>query len=150
MPDRSQYAATTGIPLIQSPSLRVPKQVTLPADIHPLPDSITAYFVYPYTLEPHVMNFEASRRANMDAQLATREACLRSREEEQQRRKREALRKIAPGFEPQAGVLVPMRTGASLPVATNRPTGDKPSTTTDVESVMVNVIDQLAALDASK
>ena len=60
-PAQSQYVAASRVPLIKSPSLRVPRpvrrqvlehahgnsaqlnQVELPPDIHPLPDSVTPY-----------------------------------------------------------------------------------------------------------
>ncbi|KAF9239283.1 hypothetical protein BU15DRAFT_74706 [Melanogaster broomeanus] len=93
---QSQYAAAGHVPLIKSPALRVPPPVELPPDIHPLPDSVTPYFVYPFTLEPHVLTVE-------------REALLRSREDEKERRRREALRRVAPGFEGNGTVLTPVR-----------------------------------------
>jgi hypothetical protein len=67
-------------------------------------------FVYPFTLEPNVVNAESNRRATIAALAGRREALLRAREDEKQRRKCEALRHIAPGFEP----LVPVKTGATL------------------------------------
>jgi hypothetical protein len=78
--------------------------------------TITAHhqFVYPFTLEPHVLNAESNRRATIAAHAARREAHLRAREDEKERRKREALRRIAPGFEPLSAPLVPVKTGAAL------------------------------------
>lgn len=92
----------------------------MPPDIHPLPDSVAAYFAYPFTLEPKVLTLEAARQSTLMADAARREAFLRAREEEKERRRRaeeeekerkrrEALRKVAPGFEPAAGTLVPKR-----------------------------------------
>jgi hypothetical protein len=40
---KSHYAAASRVPLIQSPSLRVPRPVELPPDIHPLPESVNPY-----------------------------------------------------------------------------------------------------------
>ncbi|KAN0109153.1 hypothetical protein V8E52_009584 [Russula decolorans] len=111
---KSHYAAASRVPLIQSPSLRVPRPAELPPDIHPLPENINAYFVYPFTLEPHILNIESNRRTSIAAQAERHEAYLRAREEEKQRRKREALRRIAPGFEPRSAPLVPVKTGAAL------------------------------------
>jgi len=92
----------------------VPRPAELPPDIHPLPENINAYFVYPFTLEPHILNIESNRRTSIAAQAERHEAYLRAREEEKQRRKREALRRIAPGFEPRSAPLVPVKTGAAL------------------------------------
>ncbi|KAF8882236.1 hypothetical protein BD779DRAFT_1612467 [Infundibulicybe gibba] len=145
MPDQSQYAAAAHVPLIKSPSLRVPPPVELPPDIHPLPDSITPYFAYPFTLEPHVLTMESSRRTAISAHAVRREAYLRSRQDEKERRKRDALRKIAPGFEPQGAVLVPTR-ASSAPLI---PSEDIVKTHRPAKSVMEDLVDQLAALDAT-
>ncbi|KAG1730337.1 hypothetical protein EDB19DRAFT_1740962 [Suillus lakei] len=114
MPDQSesQYAAAAHVPLIKSPGLRVPPPVNLPPDIHPLPDSVTPYFVYPYTLEPHILIVESSRRTTLAAHTARREAYLHAREDERERRRKEALRRVAPGFDP-AATLVPDRATVS-------------------------------------
>ncbi|KAI9465543.1 hypothetical protein BJY52DRAFT_1097711, partial [Lactarius psammicola] len=64
---KSQYAAASRVPLIQSHSLRVPKHVEPPPDIHPLVESVNPYFVYPFTLEPHVPAVESNRRATLSA-----------------------------------------------------------------------------------
>ncbi|KAH7915057.1 hypothetical protein BJ138DRAFT_1142530 [Hygrophoropsis aurantiaca] len=135
---KSQYAAVMGVPFIKSPGLRVPPPVELPPDIHPLPDSVTPYFVYPFTLEPHILTVESSRRSTLAAHNTRRETYLRAREDEKQRRKREALRRIAPGFEPQSSPLVPLRSGSQSIEAH--------STHKDV---MDDLVDQLAALDST-
>ncbi|KAG6811219.1 hypothetical protein H0H92_008480 [Tricholoma furcatifolium] len=144
----AQYAPAAHVPLIKSPSLRVPPPVVLPPDIHPLPDSVTDYFVYPFTLEPHIITLESSRRNTIAAHASRREAYLRHRNDEKERRKRDALRRIAPGFEPQGSVLVPTRTASS---------GSEPQTTDSVtpghrhtKSVMDDLVDQLAALDSDE
>ncbi|KAG0699229.1 hypothetical protein DFH29DRAFT_809343 [Suillus ampliporus] len=108
MAGESQYAAAAHVPLIKSPGLRVPPPVHLPPDIHPLPDSVTPYFVYPFTIEPHILTVESSRRTTLAAHTARRESYLRAREDERERRRREALRRVAPGFDP-AAPLVPVR-----------------------------------------
>ncbi|KAF7306342.1 hypothetical protein MIND_00425400 [Mycena indigotica] len=139
MPEHTQYAPAAQVPLIKSPSLRV----VLPPDIHPLPESVNAYFVYPYTIEPHIITLESSRRSTLAAHQAQREAYLRSRQEEKERRKREALRRIAPGFEPEGHLLVPTkRTSIIAPSPTSLPSQPP-------KSVMEDLVDQLAALDSS-
>ncbi|KLO10061.1 hypothetical protein SCHPADRAFT_892648 [Schizopora paradoxa] len=171
MPEYSQYAAANNVPLIKSPSLRLPRPVEMPPDLHPLPEDVIAYFVYPFTLEPHVLTMESSRRSTLAAQSARHEAYLKQREEDKRRRKREALRRIAPGFEPESGPLVPTRMstagmlgGAAASNAfgeTGAEGGGGGATTTTASttaapggmhvrtrSVMDDLVDHLAALDA--
>ncbi|KAF8151993.1 hypothetical protein K438DRAFT_1539453, partial [Mycena galopus ATCC 62051] len=137
------YAPAARAPLIQSPSLRVPRPVDTPSpDIHPLPDSVTPYFVYPFTLESHVLTLEASRRTTLASHATRREEYLRARAEEKERRKRDALRRIAPGFEPEGHLLVPTKRSsiiATAPTASPQPP----------RSVMDDLVDQLAALDSA-
>jgi len=143
----SQYAAAAGVPLIKSPSLRVPQLVSIPPTIHPLPDSVTAYFVYPFTLEPHVAHIEATRQSTFNSLMDRCEAHLKLRQEEKERRKKEALWKVAPGFEPSAGTLVPQRvgTGSSQP---NAQSGSLPTQNVPKDP-MADLVDQLAALEAA-
>ncbi|KZT27998.1 hypothetical protein NEOLEDRAFT_1059220, partial [Neolentinus lepideus HHB14362 ss-1] len=145
---QTQYAAAAHVPLIKSPSLRVPRAVELPPDLHPLPDDVNAYFVYPYTLEPHIITLESARRSTLAAHAARREAYLNAREEEKERRKREALRKIAPGFEPSAAPLVPtpIRKSTSAPAAPGNPEG---STEERPKDVMEDLVSKLEMLESS-
>lgn len=69
----------------------------------------TLEFVYPFTLEPHVLRLESSRRNTLAAHTARREALLQAREDEKEQRRREALRRVAPGFEGDGSVLMPVR-----------------------------------------
>lgn len=91
------------------------------------------------------------------AQAERHEAYLRAREEEKQRRKREALRRIAPGFEPRSAPLVPVKTGASAAAAAalgqqqqgqgqEERRGDAGVSQRDV---MDDLVDRLAALEDS-
>nr|GAT55352.1 predicted protein [Mycena chlorophos] len=146
MPEQTQYAPAARVPLIKSPSLRVPRPVVLPPDIHPLPESVNAYFVYPYTIEPHILTLESSRRSTLAAHQAQREAYLRQRLEEKERRKRDALRRIAPGFEPQGQVLVPTKRSSLVGPLPPSP----PQSQQRPKSVMEDLVDQLAAMDSSR
>jgi hypothetical protein len=144
--------------------------VELPEDIHPLPDSVNAYvcfnliliasffliewqFVYPFTLEPHVLTMESSRRSTMAAHAARREAYLRSREDEKEQQKRDALRKIAPGFEPRGSPLVPTRATSVPPTPDNSNLAASSHNSASghryTKSVMEDLVDQLAALDSN-
>ncbi|KAI0084738.1 hypothetical protein BDY19DRAFT_898056, partial [Irpex rosettiformis] len=149
---QSQYAAAARAPLMQSPSNRVPPPVQFPPDIHPLPDSVTPYFAYPFTLEPHVLTMEESRRSTIAAHAARRETYLKSRNDEKERRKRDALRRIAPGFEPQSAPLMPTKRASIVIEPPHVPSeGSNTPASTDharSKSVMEDLVDQLAALDA--
>ena len=113
-------------------------------------------FVYPFTLEPHVLNAESNRRATIAAHAARREAHLRAREDEKQRRKREALRRIAPGFEPLSAPLVPVKTGAALGQQQGQEQGGGDATSSVAagqgqpqRDVMDDLVERLAALEDS-
>ncbi|KAJ7139433.1 hypothetical protein C8R44DRAFT_552292, partial [Mycena epipterygia] len=137
------YAPAARVPLIKSPSLRVPRPVVLPPDIHPLPESVTPYFVYPFTIEPHILTLETSRRTTLAAHATRREAYLRARTDEKERRRRDALRRIAPGFEPGEGHLLVPTKRSSVIAAASAVSPPPP------KSVMEDLVDQLAALDSA-
>ncbi|KZV83212.1 hypothetical protein EXIGLDRAFT_777784 [Exidia glandulosa HHB12029] len=149
--ETSQYAAAAYAPLIKNPSLRVPEPATLPPDIHPLPDTLADYMVYPYTLEPHVLALESARRTTAASHAARREAYLKHRDEEKERRRRETLRRVAPGFDPSAP-LVPTRAlhSPSNSVSAPTPAQSQPSVHSRTKSVMDDLVEQLAVLDAAK
>lgn len=108
--------------------------------------------MYPFTLEPHVLTVESSRRNTLAAHVARREALLRSRDDEKERRRREALRRVAPGFEGNGAVLMPMRaTFSNLPSENNTARGASqvPDTRRSVD-VMDDLVDQLAKMDAQQ
>lgn len=153
-PNQNQYAAAANVPLIKSPALRFPRPVELPPDVHPLPDSVSAYFVYPFSLENHILTLESSRRKTFAAHAARREAYLKTRLEEKERRRRDALRRIAPGFEPQSIPLVPTRVASTgSPIDGSIPSPPPPvgaTFPTQTESVMDDLVNQLAALDSTK
>ncbi|KAI9619905.1 hypothetical protein H4Q26_013882 [Puccinia striiformis f. sp. tritici PST-130] len=86
--------------------------ITRPNDLHPLPDDVTAYFVYPYTLEPsslrylnglstHPTNWEAtlqSTQTYLDERRARKEAERTRIENEKELVRLEVLRLVAPGW----------------------------------------------------
>lgn len=94
----------------------------------------------------------------MTAHAARREACLKSREDEKERRKRDALRRIAPGFEPQSAPLVPTKrisvdlgsyvnTGMSVSRTNSGQSGSEPQP--GHRSVMDDLVDHLAAMESA-
>ncbi|WWC66001.1 uncharacterized protein I303_108623 [Kwoniella dejecticola CBS 10117] len=105
-PISSQYSAAATVPLIKSPSLWLPKPIEMPNDIHPLPEDITAYFVYPFTLEEHVLSVHPSPAEAISARRARNAEILHQREVEEEQKEKDALRRIAPGYNP-ASVLLP-------------------------------------------
>lgn len=147
-------------------------QVPIPSDVHPLPEDVTAYvksfavlylhpsltlypqFVYPFTLEPHVLTLESSRQSTLQAHVTRNTAYLRSRDDEKLRRQREALRRIAPGFEPSGGTLVPTklapRKETSPPLTQSLGSRQFPSSSPPPRDVMNELVDQLVALDSAK
>ena len=96
-----------------------------------------------------MLTVEASRRSTLAAHAARREAYLKAREEEKERRKKEALRRIAPGFEPKSTPLVPTKRFSGAPTLP----GSAASAGEDLghkrtKSVMEELVDHLAALDS--
>ncbi|KAI9638757.1 uncharacterized protein MKK02DRAFT_41783 [Dioszegia hungarica] len=106
-PVSQQYAAAATVPLIKSPSLWLPKPIELPNDIHPLPEDITAYFVYPFALESHVLSLQPTPHDAIAERRARNAAILLQREQEEEQRERAALHRMAPGYHP-SGLLVPL------------------------------------------
>ena len=64
-----------------------------------------------------MLALEASRRNTLSAHTARHEALLRSRAERREQVRIAALRKIAPGFEPQGAPLVPVRVASAVSAA---------------------------------
>ena len=106
-------------------------------------------FVYPFTLEPHVLKTESDRRTIIATNADRRGAYLRAREDEKQRRKREALRRIAPGFEPRSAPLVPVKTGAALGQQQQEEAGGDTGQGRPQRDVMDDLVESLAALEDS-
>ncbi|KAF8136955.1 hypothetical protein EV363DRAFT_1155899, partial [Boletus edulis] len=158
---QSQYAAAARVPLIKSPAVRVPPPVQLPPDIHPLPDSVTPYFVYPFVLEPHTLSLESSRQSTLATYAARRQGLLRTREEKKEQRRREALRRVAPGFDGNAETPlepVSMRTRSGGPTASTAERQTQPLSTTGPGQVlgrgsgdvMNDLVDQLEKMVAGQ
>lgn len=124
-----------------------PPLIDLICQLHP-------QFVYPFTLEPHIITLEGSRRTTIAAHAARREAYLRSRVEEIERRKRDALHKIAPGL---GTMLVPTRASPPLMQTQTSDASASGSENTNTSgsgdqgkehNVMDDLVNQLAALES--
>jgi len=85
------------------------------------------------------VKLESSRRNTLASHAARRDAYLQSREEEKEHRRRSALRKIAPGFEPHGGPLVPSVRGTTVQ--------NVEMATSPARDVMDDLVDKLAALE---
>ena len=75
------------------------------------------------------------------------------RKDEKQRRKREALRRIAPGFEPRGALLVPVKMGPALDQQQQRKEDGAGSSAAAGQGghprdVMDDLVDRLAALES--
>ncbi|KAJ9475420.1 tRNA nucleotidyltransferase [Pseudozyma hubeiensis] len=99
------YALASRVPLIKSHSISLPKPVKLPPDLHPLPADISAYFVYPFSLESYVLDPNTPSSNTVDQLLAKHKQYLENREKDKEDRQREMLRKVAPGW--HGDVLMP-------------------------------------------
>ena len=97
-------------------------------------------FRYPFTLEPHVLAMESSRQTTVAAHAARREVYLKSREDAKKRRKREALQRVAPGFDPDQGVLRPTSFSAK---STGKPTQALGTASQNEEDQQQKYLDQL-------
>ncbi|ODO03581.1 hypothetical protein L198_02429 [Cryptococcus wingfieldii CBS 7118] len=125
-PISQQYSAAATVPLIKSPSLWLPKPVELPTDVHPLPEDITAYFVYPFTLEEHVRQQHPSPHEAIAQRRARLAEVLHQREEEEERKEKDELRRIAPGYNPSS-LLVPTSTNHTPSTSISQSHGGQPA-----------------------
>lgn len=100
------YALASRVPLIKSHSISLPKPVKLPPDLHPLPTDISAYFVYPFSLESYVLDPNTPSSATIDQLLDKHKQYLEAREREKEEKKKEMLRKVAPGWQGTGGAML--------------------------------------------
>ncbi|GAA5944316.1 uncharacterized protein JCM15063_006555 [Sporobolomyces koalae] len=98
------------VPLIKNPAFWAPPPVQVPLDIHPLPDDVEAYFVYPHTLEDHVLSTLPAQLEHLEQTRAQRVALLHSYSESKERVRKAKLQALAPGWnDGQGGVMQPVR-----------------------------------------
>lgn len=103
------YSLALRVPLIKSPSISLPNPVKLPQDLHPLPADISAYFVYPFSLESYVLDPNTPSSSTIDQLLAKHQQYLENREREKENKHKEMLMKMAPGW--SGDVLLPTASG---------------------------------------
>lgn len=121
----------------------------LPADPRFYSLLLCCQFAYPFTLEPHVVTLESARQSTVTAHAARRESYLKMREDAKTQRKKDALRRVAPGFEPDSGPMVPKRVGQQNATRIEDLTV-KSGTAMEPRSVMDDLVDQLAAMSSNK
>ncbi|GAA6030971.1 hypothetical protein JCM8097_008962 [Rhodosporidiobolus ruineniae] len=97
------------VPLIRNPGFWVPKPVELPQDIHPLPDDVHAYFVYPHTLEAHVLSTLPTKLQTLEQAHNQRLALLASYADSKERARKARLNQVAPGWNEGGQALEPVR-----------------------------------------
>ncbi|KAG0147940.1 hypothetical protein CROQUDRAFT_42100 [Cronartium quercuum f. sp. fusiforme G11] len=114
------YPLATNIPLIKAPGTWLPKPIVLPPDLHPMPDDITAYFVYPFTLETTSLNYLSnlsSNQQNLKHKLNLSQHYLNQRnqiklkqkehlEKEIEFNKKVLLKKLAPGWNGEMNSII--------------------------------------------
>lgn len=100
------YALAARVPLMKSHSVTAPKTITLPPELHPLPADISAYFVYPFSLESYVLDPSTPSSATIAALQQRHTSFLEARHIARQERQREAMQRLAPGYD--AGRAAPL------------------------------------------
>ncbi|EPQ28088.1 uncharacterized protein PFL1_04415 [Pseudozyma flocculosa PF-1] len=145
------YAAAARIPLIKSPSVSVPPPIRLPADLHPLPPDIRAYFVYPFSLESYVLDANTPSSSTIEELQKRYDDYLRMRQEEKEAEKREVLRRMAPGWaEGGGGIMVPDSTRNKIEPQTTPGTGHQEGQrqAQQERAPIDDLVDHLAKLEA--
>lgn len=114
--------------LVVDPEYQVPPPVTFPADMHPLPDDIDAYCVYSYRAEDLVRTSPNLSSSRFRAMRSEQESFLKEKQLARERRERERLQKMAPGWAHHGDarmILEPTRvpTTSTKNAATNKSSG---------------------------
>ncbi|WFD30656.1 hypothetical protein MSPP1_001677 [Malassezia sp. CBS 17886] len=107
--------------LILSPDCQLPPPVKKPQNMHPLPDGVDEYFVYPFHAEDLVASPSTPVSSRAVAELAQRHAAVMDEHAAQKREKqRSFLQAVAPGWQPDQAPLQPRRAGPA-PAAAGAP-----------------------------
>ena len=98
-------------------------------------------------LEPHIITLESSRRSTLATYAARRERLLRAREDDKEQRRREALRRIAPGFDGDGTTpLEPVRSGPDTHPGSESETSLKRGGGGDVMDDLVDQLERMSYL----
>ncbi|CAG7848054.1 SubName: Full=Uncharacterized protein {ECO:0000313/EMBL:CCA71824.1} [Serendipita indica DSM 11827] len=121
-------------------------------------------------IQEHIIGLENKRRSTLATNDARRLAVLqrhehkreeqrlelerlkRLQQEEQERMRKEQLRKVAPGFDPSVGALVPKKFGATASAGASTSSlmlPPPPPAAAPQRDVVADLVDQLAALDVA-
>ncbi|BGP57745.1 hypothetical protein JCM8202_002398 [Rhodotorula sphaerocarpa] len=138
------------VPLIKNPGFWVPKPVELPLDVHPLPDDIQAYFVYPYSLESHVLQTLPAALADLRRTEEQHRALLASYAESKERQRLAELNRLAPGYREGLGVMQPLRAGGSPNAAKASPTAGGAARSAGQQDLLGNADEDDAAGDGAE
>lgn len=87
--------------MVLAPECQVPPPITRPREMHPLPEGIDAYCVYPFAAEELVASSASPVSSRSVAQMQDRRATyLATRKVTQEREAQERMRRLAPGWVP--------------------------------------------------
>lgn len=95
------------VSLVRSPEAQVPPPITRPTDIHPLPHSIDAYMVYPFSAEDYVLSGPSS--AQVKVLFERHNAYLATQRDVRQQRENVQCTRLAPGWGGGSTVLEPTK-----------------------------------------
>jgi len=143
----SLYSLTSTVPLIKSPSLRLLALITFPQDLHPLPPDITAYFVYPFSLESYVLSDYSPNSKTLSSLHSKHTEYLAFRKAEKERIRKEEVKRLAPGFEEDRGVLKPDIKAKGTEIEAKEEKVQE--MVKEQRDVMDDLVDHLAALDSN-
>lgn len=89
------------VTMVLAPECQVPPPITRPREMHPLPEGVDAYCVYPFAAEELVASSASPVSSRSVAQMQDRRATyLATRKVTQEREAQERMRRLAPGWVP--------------------------------------------------
>ncbi|WFD01281.1 hypothetical protein MYAM1_004043 [Malassezia yamatoensis] len=121
--------------LVLNPEYRASPPIQRPDDMHPLPGSIEAYCVYPFSLEERILSgkqFPQSK--DITAKCERHKGFLKQREQKKIQLEKERMRRMAPGWTPDQ-VLSPTQVHHSDKDSYIRSSSITPATLTETTPV---------------